>query len=135
MFTELQKMYANYKPHFDRDGRKKNLREGLPAYAYSRYLPTIYYIYLFFNYISFTRHLIKYQVDTRYLLILRYLSMKWWTENRPLDRLNKKGLLFRYYQEVLNIFFHTFEGVRLDRVGYCRSLTQPGRLCTYIVLK
>lgn len=31
-------MYTNYKP-FDRDGRKKNLREGLPAYAYSRYLP------------------------------------------------------------------------------------------------
>jgi len=30
-------MYANYKPQFDRDGRKKNLREGLPAYAYSRY--------------------------------------------------------------------------------------------------
>lgn len=29
-------MYANYKPQFDRDGRKKNLREGLPAYAYSR---------------------------------------------------------------------------------------------------
>ncbi|KAF0757724.1 Uncharacterized protein FWK35_00025389 [Aphis craccivora] len=28
-------MNANYKP-FDRDGRKKNLREGLPAYAYSR---------------------------------------------------------------------------------------------------
>lgn len=47
-------MYANYKL-FDRDGRKKNLREGLPAYAYSRYvcriiiffknkITTLYYI-------------------------------------------------------------------------------------------
>lgn len=31
-------MFANYKT-FHGDGRKKNLREGLPAYAYSRYLP------------------------------------------------------------------------------------------------
>lgn len=33
-------MYTNYKL-FDRDGRKKNLREGLPAYAYSRYFFSI----------------------------------------------------------------------------------------------
>lgn len=37
-------MYANYN-QFDRDGRKKNLREGLPAYAYSRYVG-IYRLYL-----------------------------------------------------------------------------------------
>lgn len=30
-------MYANYKS-LDREGKKKCLREGLPAYAYSRYL-------------------------------------------------------------------------------------------------
>lgn len=30
-------MYANFKT-FHRDGRKKHSREGLPAYAYSRYL-------------------------------------------------------------------------------------------------
>lgn len=38
-------MNANYKP-FDRDGRKKNLREGLPAYAYSRYLSYYLLIYV-----------------------------------------------------------------------------------------
>lgn len=38
-------MYANYKSS-DRDGRKKNVREGLPAYAYSRYIS---------NYFTFTK--------------------------------------------------------------------------------
>lgn len=36
-------MYTNYK-QFDRDGRKKNLREGLPAYAYSRYLQFFFFL-------------------------------------------------------------------------------------------
>jgi len=43
-------MYANYKPQFDRDGRKKNVREGLPAYAYSRYLLYLLIFKLYFNY-------------------------------------------------------------------------------------
>lgn len=43
-------MYTNYKPQLDRDGRKKNLREGLPAYAYSRYLHTYSLVYLIIFY-------------------------------------------------------------------------------------
>lgn len=35
---------------FDKDGKKRNLREGLPAYAYSRYL---------FILTTFTRLIIK----------------------------------------------------------------------------
>lgn len=38
-------MYANYKS-FDRDGKKKSLREGLPAYAYSRYLTQLIIIFI-----------------------------------------------------------------------------------------
>lgn len=36
-------MYANNNP-FDKDGKKKNLREGLPAYAYSRYLLICFFL-------------------------------------------------------------------------------------------